>query len=98
MFKRARWTSVGFAAGVGASVWTSRRVRRAAQRLVPGTLAGDVRDRVAESAQGAGRRVREAWQDGRDAMAVREAELRDRLEARGSSPAETATGSGRRSH
>jgi hypothetical protein len=65
MLKRVRWLTTGVAVGVGTSMWLQRRLRTAAQRYRPASLAG-----------GAATRVRDALDEGRRAMRQREAELR----------------------
>ena len=65
MFKRARWTTVGYVAGLGTSFAVARKVRRQAARLAP-----------PEVARRSSERVRSAIEDGRVAMQAREAELR----------------------
>jgi hypothetical protein len=74
VFKRARWVAIGFGAGVGASVWTWRSVRRSVDRHAPADLV-DAGRRVGAL----GRDVRAAVAEGRDAMHAREAELRARI-------------------
>jgi hypothetical protein len=65
MFKRARWLTTGVAVGVGTSMWLQRRLKTAAQRYRPASVA------VAAAA-----RARDALDEGRRAMRQREAELR----------------------
>ncbi len=72
MLKRAFWFSTGAAVGLGSSVWAGRRVKRAANRLMP----GEVQREVADRARRVGRDVRAAATEGRTAMREREAELR----------------------
>jgi hypothetical protein len=74
VFKRVRWMAVGFGAGVGASVWAYRSVRRTVHRhaspelLDAGRKAGALR-----------RDVIDAVAEGRAAMRAREAELQARI-------------------
>ena len=65
MFKRVRWTSLGYLAGIGTSFAVARKVKQQAERLAPPEVAR----RSAE-------RVRGAVADGRHAMRVKESELR----------------------
>jgi siroheme synthase (precorrin-2 oxidase/ferrochelatase) len=65
VFKRVRWTAVGYVAGLGTSYAVARKVRREMQKLDPQHVSRQVGDRV-----------RAAVSDGRDEMQRREAELR----------------------
>ena len=65
MFKRARWTTVGYVAGLTTSYAVARKVKREAQRLAPPEVAR----RSVEL-------VRDAMVEGRLAMASKESELR----------------------
>jgi siroheme synthase (precorrin-2 oxidase/ferrochelatase) len=65
MFKRVRWTAVGYVAGLGTSYAVARKVRREVRKLDPQHVGQQV-----------GERVRAAVADGRDAMRARETELR----------------------
>lgn len=69
MFKRVRWLTVGYAAGVGTTIYAARKARRLARRGNPGTVA-----------RRTGTRVRDAVIEGRAAMHEREAELRLRYD------------------
>ena len=64
MFKRVRWTTLGYVAGIGTSYAVARRVRRTMERYTPPELA-----------RRSGERVRDALADGRAAARAREAEL-----------------------
>ena len=68
MIKRFVWLIVGFVLGLGSSWAVMRRVRRVAQRYVP----ADVVDRW-------GGTMRAAVNEGRDAMRIRESELKTGL-------------------
>jgi hypothetical protein len=72
MLKRARWIGVGVAVGVGASVWTQKKVKAVTDRYRPGGLAEGAANRV----KGIPGEVRAALSEGRAAMREREAELR----------------------
>jgi hypothetical protein len=65
MFKRVRWTAIGYVAGVGTSYLVARRVKRTLSAYAPPEVARRSADRV-----------RDAMADGRAAMRAREAELR----------------------
>jgi len=82
MFKRATWLSIGLVTGFGASKWVERKARRRLARYLPAAqleagleAAGRARevaaDRVAD--------LRHALEEGRDAMAAREGQLRRQL-------------------
>ena len=64
MFKRARWTAVGYVAGIGTTYLVARQVRRVARQYSP-----------PEVARRSGERVKNAFADGRSTMREREAEL-----------------------
>ncbi len=72
MFKRVRWTAIGFTAGVASSWAVARQVRRVAQRYTPPAVV----DRWSGN-------VKAAVGEGRTAMREREAELKSNL-SRGS--------------
>jgi hypothetical protein len=65
MFKRVRWTAIGYVAGLGTSYAVARKVKREMAKLGP--------QHVGQQVSG---RVRAAVTDGREAMRSREAELR----------------------
>jgi hypothetical protein len=65
MFKRVRWTTLGYVAGVGTSWAVANKVRKEARRLAPPEVARRSADRV-----------RDAVHEGRSAMRDREASLR----------------------
>ena len=75
MFKRVRWMGVGAAAGAAATVWAERRLRRQVERFLPARVRAGLSARV----RAAGSDLREAIEEGRQAMADREAELRAQL-------------------
>lgn len=81
MFKRVRWVAIGFGAGVGASVYAYRAMRRTVERHT----TPEFRD-TAKRVDALRRDVVAAVSEGRDAMHEREAELQARI-ANGSPPA-----------
>ena len=78
MFKRLFWLTTGVAAGVYAVLRTQRSLRRRADRLRPQSMASD----VATALRDLGVDLRKAMEEGRSAMALREAELQEQLDAR----------------
>lgn len=76
MLRRLFWFAVGLGLGVGLSVRLARVTRRTAERYTPEGIAG----RVADGLSDLGRELRAAVEDGRRAMAEREAQLRSDLE------------------
>jgi len=77
VFKRIIWMGVGATAGVGASVWANRQVKRTVARLAPDALSREVAGR----ARTLGRDLADALVEGRQAMREREAELQAKLDA-----------------
>ncbi len=75
MFKRLLWLTIGIVVGFGASFWLMRFVRETLARLAPERVSRD----LAGIARRAGEEVRASLRAGREAMAAREAELRDEL-------------------
>jgi hypothetical protein len=73
VLRRVFWLFFGFGAGMGSSLWLSRRVKQVAARYTPERISSD----MATSVRALGRDVRLSIQDGREAMRRREAELRD---------------------
>ena len=71
--KRVFWLTVGFGAGIGSSLYATRKVKAAARRMKPEGIAS----RVSDNVTGHVRDVRAAVVEGRDAMREREAELRE---------------------
>ncbi len=65
MFKRARWTTMGYLAGLGTSYAVAKKVKQEARRLAPPEVARRSADRV-----------RDAVSEGRSAMKSKESELR----------------------
>ncbi len=78
MPKRSFWFVTGTAAGLGSSLWVQRRVRVAVERYVP----EKVQERAAEAAKKVGPAVRDAVSEGRDAMRLREEEMRAEVATR----------------
>lgn len=77
--KRVFWSSVGYAAGLGTSVYVQRRVRRAVEQYTPERVRHDVAvvgRQVADRARGVVVDLRDAAADGVETMRTREAELR----------------------
>ena len=72
MLRRVFWLFLGFGAGMGSSLWVTRRVKQVAARYTPERISGD----MATSVRTLGRDLRLSIQDGREAMRQREAELR----------------------
>ena len=69
LFKRVRWIVMGMGMGATGSVWVRRKLRRFLRSYTPPAVA----TRAAASAKD---EFKAAWQEGRDAMRQREAELR----------------------
>lgn len=91
MFKRLTWMGVGLVAGFGASKWVEHKARQRLARYIPGgrlTLeaGAELRDRARQAATGTLADLRSAVAEGRDAMAVRQAELRHQLRLVGTGP------------
>jgi hypothetical protein len=82
MPKRTFWFVTGTAAGLGSSLYVQRRVREAVERYVP----EKVQERVAEQAKRVAPSVRDAVTEGREAMRLREAEMRAEVADRVSAP------------
>lgn len=74
--KRLFWLGVGAVAGAAGTVWTERKVRNQIEALSPDQLVV----RAGQKAGDAGRSLRDAVSDGRDAMRTRETELRGRYQ------------------
>jgi hypothetical protein len=73
--RRAFWTLVGIGMGAAIGVGVMRWTRRTAERLAPGSMS----QRALDFAQDWRERLADALQEGRAAMAEREAELRAQL-------------------
>jgi hypothetical protein len=76
VFKRVRWMGFGAVAGVGATMWARQRMRRTVQRYLPAQVSNE----VAARARAIGGELRGAFDDGRQAMAAKEAQLRAQIE------------------
>jgi hypothetical protein len=77
--KRILWSTVGYAAGLGTSVYVQRRVRRAVEYYTPEQVRRDVAvigRQAADRARDVVIDLREAAAEGAEAMREREAELR----------------------
>jgi hypothetical protein len=66
---------MGAAVGFGGSVWAQRRVKRTVERYLPDRMGADVAQRARYLADD----VRDAIDEGREAMRAREEELRRQL-------------------
>lgn len=76
--KRVFWGSMGYAAGIGTSVYVQRRVRRVVVRYTSDEVRRDVADRgrrAAERARDVVADLRDAAVEGVDTMRAREQEL-----------------------
>jgi len=78
MIKRLVWLSFGVVVGAYTVLRAQRSLRRRADRLRPDSMASE----VATAIRDLGVDLRKAVEEGRSAMAVREAELREQLDAR----------------
>ncbi len=72
MLRRIFWLFLGVGVGMGSSLYVTRRVKQVAARYTPERISSD----MASSVRTLGRDVRLSIQDGRQAMRLREAELR----------------------
>ena len=85
MFKRLRWLSIGAVLGVWAYLWARERARAAAKGFGPKLAAKAVqgaegsRSAAYEKGRELGARLRDALREGREAMAAKEAELREQI-------------------
>jgi hypothetical protein len=71
MFKRLFWLCIGMGFGFGASFFIVRAMRRTIVRYTPERVSGDLAAALGQF----GRDLRAAFEEGRLAMAEREAEL-----------------------
>ena len=78
MIKRIVWLLVGFTVGVVLVLRTQRSLRERGARLKPERMASD----LAQAVRDLSLDLRKAVEEGRTAMAGREAELRERLDVR----------------
>ena len=74
--RRIFWVALGLGAGATAAVLMARWTRRQTQRVAPANLGRQ----VSRGASDLGRLLRTALQEGRAAMAEREAEIRREIE------------------
>ena len=74
--RRIFWLALGLGAGATAAVLTARWARRQGQKVAPANLGRQ----VSRGASDLGRLVRTALDEGRQAMADREAEIRRELD------------------
>ena len=73
--KRGFWVALGLGAGATGAVLASRWTKKQAQRVAPTTLAREAKGGVLDFSK----LVSESIQEGKQAMAEREAQLRDEL-------------------
>ena len=78
MIKRLVWLLIGFAVGVTIVLRTQRSLRERGTRLKPERIPSD----LAQALRDLGTDLRKAMEEGRTAMAGREAELREQLDVR----------------
>jgi len=78
VFKRLFWLAVGTGLGFGMSFWIMRTVRSTIERYTPERVSSD----LSQALRGLGSDIRAAVGEGRQAMAEREAELRESLGTR----------------
>ena len=78
MIKRLVWLLLGVGVGVYAVLRAQTSLRRRTDRLRPDRMAGD----LVQAMRDLGVDLRKAAEEGSSAAALREAELRDRLDAR----------------
>ncbi len=76
MFRRLFWLCIGAGFGFGVAVLLLRWVRDTAARYSPDRVTSD----LASAVRGFGQDLRDAVADGREAMRVREGDLRAGLE------------------
>lgn len=82
MFKRATWLGVGLVAGMGASKWAERAARRRLARYLPANqlrAGAAVAGRAREAASGGWVSIAQAVEEGKQAMAAKEGELRRKV-------------------
>jgi len=70
--KRAFWVAIGLGAGVATAVMVRRWMRRQAERYSPANIGAN----LSTGAKDLGQLFREALEEGRRAMAEKEAEMR----------------------
>ena len=75
--RRIFWLAVGLGAGATAAVIVARWARRQGQKVAPANIGRQ----AAGAASDLGRLVRTAFDEGRAAMAEREAEIRREIDA-----------------
>lgn len=83
LIRRLVWFTTGATAGFGGAMWIRRWLLRRVERLVPQHVSAE----IGNSARRAGRGVRQAVIEGREAARGREAELRAQLRP-GAGPAQ----------
>jgi hypothetical protein len=78
VFKRLFWLLVGTGFGFGMSFWVARTLKSTIERYTPERVSAD----LAGALRGLGGDLRAAVAEGREAMAEREASLREALSSR----------------
>ncbi|HEV8625209.1 MAG TPA: hypothetical protein VG034_12185, partial [Acidimicrobiia bacterium] len=76
VLKRVRWMAMG----VGVAVWGQRRLKSWARSYTPPEVAARAAKRSTEMAGRKASEVRSAFAEGREAMRLREAQLREQLD------------------
>jgi hypothetical protein len=71
--KRGFWVALGLGAGATGAIMASRWTKKQAQRVAPATLAREAKGGLMDFSK----LVSESIQEGKQAMAEREAQLRD---------------------
>lgn len=86
LIRRLVWFVTGAGLGFGGAMWIRSRLLRAIDRLAPEHVQAEVAQnvrrvggQVGDGVTAARHVARDAWAEGRSAMARREAELRDEL-------------------
>jgi hypothetical protein len=74
--KRGFWVALGLGAGATGAILASRWTKKQAQRVAPTTLAREAKGGVLDFSK----LVSESIQEGKQAMAERESQLRDELD------------------
>lgn len=84
MFRRARWLGLGLVAGLGASKWVERKIRRRLSHYLPAgglpaKVGTELAARARQAASSTARELREAVGQARTGYEEREVELRRQL-------------------
>jgi hypothetical protein len=75
MIRRPLWLAAGAALGVGATVWSRRRLDRLSRRVRPTAMANELTTILERTRRGAADRVRDAVDTGRTEAQRREDDL-----------------------